>query len=77
MPAMVIAAFVFVPYFWRSGVFTIPEFLGRRYNTAVQEYNTAIRRLPTVILARLLGYEAKQPFAAEAEAQKAPKVQFR
>ncbi|HOZ48000.1 MAG TPA: sodium/solute symporter [Candidatus Hydrogenedentes bacterium] len=36
MPAMVFAAFVFVPYFWRSGVFTIPEFLGRRYNAAVQ-----------------------------------------
>lgn len=36
MPAMVFAAFVFVPYFWRTGVFTIPEFLGRRYNTGVQ-----------------------------------------
>jgi SSS family solute:Na+ symporter len=42
MPAMVIAAFVFVPYFWRSGVFTIPEFLGRRYNTAVQFINGLI-----------------------------------
>jgi SSS family solute:Na+ symporter len=42
MPAMVIAAFVFVPYFWRSGVFTIPEFLGRRYNTAVQFINGII-----------------------------------
>ncbi len=39
MPAMVFAAFVFVPYFWRSGVFTIPEFLGRRYNSAVQFLN--------------------------------------
>jgi solute:Na+ symporter, SSS family len=36
MPAMVFAAFIFVPYFWRTGVFTIPEFLGRRYNTGVQ-----------------------------------------
>ena len=36
MPAMVFAAFIFVPYFWRSGVFTIPEFLGRRYNAGVQ-----------------------------------------
>ncbi len=42
MPAMVIAAFVFVPYFWRSGVFTIPEFLGRRYNRAVQFINGMI-----------------------------------
>ena len=36
MPAMVFAAFIFVPYYWRAGVFTIPEFLGKRYNTAVQ-----------------------------------------
>ena len=36
MPAMVFAAFIFVPYYWRSGVYTIPEFLGRRYNAAVQ-----------------------------------------
>ncbi|MBN2308624.1 MAG: hypothetical protein JXR94_06610 [Candidatus Hydrogenedentes bacterium] len=36
MPAMVFAAFVFVPYFWRAGVYTIPEFLGRRYNMAVR-----------------------------------------
>jgi len=36
MPAMVFAAFIFVPYFWRSGVYTIPEWLGRRYSAAVQ-----------------------------------------
>jgi SSS family solute:Na+ symporter len=36
MPAMVIAAFVFVPYYWRSGAYTIPEFLGKRYSRAVQ-----------------------------------------
>ncbi len=42
MPAMIFAAFIFVPYFWRSGVFTIPEFLGRRYNAAVQLLNASI-----------------------------------
>ena len=42
MPAMVFAAFVFVPYFWRTGVFTIPEFLGRRYNSFVQFLSAAI-----------------------------------
>ncbi len=42
MPAMAFAAFVFVPYFWRSGVFTIPEFLGRRYNGTVQFVNGLI-----------------------------------
>jgi solute:Na+ symporter, SSS family len=36
MPACIIAAFIFIPYYWRAGVFTIPEFLGRRYNLAVQ-----------------------------------------
>ncbi|MCA9103243.1 MAG: sodium/solute symporter [Pirellulales bacterium] len=36
VPAVLIAAFIFVPYYWRAGVYTIPEFLGRRYNVAVQ-----------------------------------------
>ena len=38
MPALLIAAFLFVPYYWRSGVFTVPEFLGRRYGGAVQTF---------------------------------------
>jgi Na+/proline symporter len=42
MPAMVFAAFIFVPYFWRAGVYTIPEFLGRRYNTAVRVLHAGI-----------------------------------
>ncbi len=42
MPAMVFAAFFFIPYYWRSGVYTIPEFLGRRYNPAVQTLHAAI-----------------------------------
>ena len=36
MPALLIAGFLFVPFYWRSGVYTIPEFLGRRYNEAVR-----------------------------------------
>lgn len=36
VPALFLAAFIFVPYYWRSGVFSIPEFLGRRYGTPVQ-----------------------------------------
>ena len=36
MPACIIAGLLSVPFFWRSGVYTIPEFLGRRYNTIVQ-----------------------------------------
>jgi SSS family solute:Na+ symporter len=42
MPAMVFAAFIFMPYYWRAGVYTIPEFLGRRYNTAVQIIHATI-----------------------------------
>lgn len=42
MPAMVFAAFIFIPFYWRSGVFTIPEFLGRRYNVAVQMIHGSI-----------------------------------
>jgi SSS family solute:Na+ symporter len=42
MPAMVFAAFIFVPYYWRAGVYTIPEFLGKRYNPAVQLLHAAI-----------------------------------
>ncbi|TFH00232.1 MAG: sodium transporter [Calditrichales bacterium] len=36
VPAMLLAAFIFVPYFWKAGVYTIPEYLGRRYNDSVR-----------------------------------------
>ena len=36
VPAILIAAFIFVPYYWRAGVYTLPEFLGRRYNSATR-----------------------------------------
>jgi len=36
IPAMVIAAFVFIPFYWRAGVYSIPEYLGKRYNGAVR-----------------------------------------
>jgi SSS family solute:Na+ symporter len=36
IPAMVLAAMLFVPYYWKAGVYTVPEFLGKRYNTAVR-----------------------------------------
>lgn len=35
-PALLLAAFIFVPYYWRAGVYTLPEFLGRRYNGATR-----------------------------------------
>ncbi len=36
VPGMIIAAFIFIPFYWRSGVYTIPEYLGRRYNQWAQ-----------------------------------------
>ncbi|MDA1214293.1 MAG: sodium/solute symporter, partial [Planctomycetota bacterium] len=36
VPVMIIAAFVFVPRFYRMKIYTIPEFMERRYNAAVR-----------------------------------------
>ncbi|MBD3319821.1 MAG: sodium transporter, partial [Chitinivibrionales bacterium] len=36
VPAMILAAMLFVPFYWKAGVYTVPEFLGRRYNQAVR-----------------------------------------
>lgn len=36
VPAVIVAAFLFMPYYWRAGVYTVPEFLGRRYNGMVR-----------------------------------------
>jgi len=36
VPAMILAAFVFIPIFWRAGVYTIPEFLERRFDARIR-----------------------------------------
>ena len=36
VPAMLLAAFIFIPYFWKGGMYTIPEYLGKRYNNTVR-----------------------------------------
>jgi len=36
IPAIILSAFLFVPYYWRAGVYTVPEYLGKRYNTSVR-----------------------------------------
>ena len=36
VPGMLLAAFIFVPYFWKAGLYTIPEYLGKRYNDIVR-----------------------------------------
>lgn len=47
-----------------------------RYTEAVKDYNTAIKKFPTVIYAGWFGFEAKPQFKAEAGAEKAPEVKF-
>ncbi|MEM7387423.1 MAG: sodium/solute symporter [Verrucomicrobiota bacterium] len=42
VPAMIIVAFVFVPFYWRTGVCTLPEFLGRRYGNVVRGLQAVI-----------------------------------
>jgi len=48
----------------------------KRYTEAVKNYNTAIKKFPTVIYAGWFGFEAKPQFKAEAGAEKAPEVKF-
>ena len=46
------------------------------YNSAVQTYNVSVRRFPANIVAGMFGFDKKNPFEAEAGAEKAPKVEF-
>lgn len=36
IPAMILAAFIFIPFYWKAGVVTVPEYMGMRYNQAVR-----------------------------------------
>ncbi|MEO5511134.1 MAG: LemA family protein [Longimicrobiales bacterium] len=49
----------------------------RDYNTAVNSYNTYIRKFPAAITAKVTGAKAKKPFAADPGASAAPKVEFK
>ena len=48
----------------------------RDYNDAVQEYNTAIRKVPGNLIAGLFGFEKRDYFEASAGAQDVPSVEF-
>jgi len=48
----------------------------RRYNEAVQAYNTQIRRFPTSLVALLRGFKEKPYFEAAPGSEVAPKVKF-
>jgi LemA protein len=46
------------------------------FNTAVQDYNSTVRRFPNNLFAGMFGFRPKPPFQAEAGSEKAPKVEF-
>lgn len=47
-----------------------------RYNDAVAVFNKSIKTFPNVVFARMIGFDAREYFQAEPEAQKAPEVKF-
>lgn len=47
-----------------------------RYTQVVKDYNTSIKKFPTVIYAGWFGFEAKPQFKAAEGAENAPKVEF-
>lgn len=48
----------------------------RRYNEAVQAYNAEIRSFPTLITAKLFGFNEKQYFKSKEGSDEAPEVDF-
>lgn len=47
-----------------------------RYNEAVREYNTTVKRFPTVLYAGALGFKEERYFEAAPGAKEVPKVDF-
>lgn len=50
IPAMIVSALLVVPYFWRNAVYTVPEYLGKRYNESVRTIEAIIYGLFLVML---------------------------
>jgi LemA protein len=48
----------------------------KKFNEAVQEYNTASRSFPTVIMAKMFGFKEKQYFKGKEGSDQAPDVKF-
>jgi len=46
------------------------------FNTAVQDYNTALATFPTNMLNKMFGFQSRPYFAAQPSADKAPEVKF-
>ena len=50
IPAMILAAFLFIPYYWKAGVYSIPEYLGLRYNQGVRFISASVLSVFTVLM---------------------------
>lgn len=50
--AVLLAAFLFMPFFWMAGIYTVPEYLGRRYNSYVRTFFAVVW---TVFMVATLG----------------------
>jgi len=48
----------------------------KKFNDAVQEFNTSIKGFPTLIFAKLFGFKEKPYFKSTAGSEKAPDVNF-
>jgi len=48
----------------------------RRYNEAVQAYNTYVQKFPAVLTARMFGFQAEKYFEAPESAKQVPQVKF-
>ncbi len=48
----------------------------RRFNETAQQYNSTVRRFPTVFFARWFGFDERTYFQAAAGAEEAPEVEF-
>lgn len=50
IPAMIISALIFIPFYWRAGVFSIPEYLGKRYNPPVRFISAAVLTIFSIVI---------------------------
>jgi solute:Na+ symporter, SSS family len=50
IPAMIISALIFIPFYWRAGVFSIPEYLGKRYNAPVRFISAVVLTIFSVVI---------------------------
>ena len=46
------------------------------FNTAVQSYNSQVRKFPTVLFAGIMGFRQREGFTADEGSQNAPRVNF-